>query len=193
LIGVDATIVLVRDPLEVAASLAARDEIDPPRACLLWLRYLLAAIENDVEGHLLVDHAAFFDDPEGILCTIADHLALPQPDDDAMATVRTHLDPTLRHHIAPTAAPDDNANPIVSLARAVWNGGAITTDGLPPAMVHALARGWFRSPVETEAFDRERARNVDLTELLRRRSRARARFDDGDDDGDAASQAGEER
>ena len=47
------TIVVVRDPLEVAASLRARNGIDAPQAMMLWLTYLYAAVAND-PGCLIV-------------------------------------------------------------------------------------------------------------------------------------------
>lgn len=184
---VTATIVLVREPTEVAASLWKRDEIPPPQACLLWLRYLLAAIENDLAHHLLVNHQAIFEDPAGTLATMANHLSLPVPDDRAISDATSHLDQSLRHHIASTFSLQDGEqhnNPIVALALAVWNRGDISTEALDVTTARALAHGWLRPPVDTEAFDRARARNVDLTELFRRRSRKRRQSDEAQAEGD---------
>jgi hypothetical protein len=170
---IDATIVVVRNPDEVAASLWKRNSIRPPQACLLWLRYVLAAIANDPDGHLIVDHAAFFDDLEATLLAMADHLSL-EPPGALVDQVRSHLDPGLRHHVESNPARErGDENPIVSLAAATWNGGAVTVDTVQPDVRRAIADGWFRPPVDTELLDHARARNVDLTELLRRRSRAR--------------------
>jgi len=175
-----ATIVLVRNPAEVAASLWKRNSIRPPQACLLWLRYLLAAVDSDPDRHLIVDHAAFFDDPGGTLVTMADHLSLARPDEKVVGAVTAHLDPSLRHHLASNSAGNDDDNPLVQLAESVWNGGAVTTEVLPAVVGRAIAHGWLRPPVDTEAFDHARARNVDLTELLRRRSRERTRSEQAD-------------
>jgi hypothetical protein len=169
-----ATIVVVRNPDEVAASLWKRNSIKPPQACLLWLRYVFAALANDPDHHLLVDHAAFFDDLATTLVAMADHLSLDPPDEKRIDEVRSHLDPALRHHVTSRSKEDlERENPIVSLASATWNGGAVTTEVVPPDVLQAIAYGWFRPPVDTELLDHARARNVDLTELLRRRSRAR--------------------
>jgi hypothetical protein len=172
---VEGTVVIVRNPSEVAASLAARNDTDTTTAHLLWLRYLLAAITNDAEHHLLLDHDALFEDPVDSLRAIAVHFGLPTPDDHVIRAVVDHLDPALRHHRSPaTAAPTAAAeNPVVALAQAVWNGGAVAVDALDPSVRRAVEQGWLRPPVDTEAFDQARARNVDLTELLRRRTRER--------------------
>jgi hypothetical protein len=174
---VTTTIVIVRDPIEVAASLEARNEMQPPQACLLWLRYLLAAIESDPTA-MVLRHRAFFDDTADTLRAMAEHLSLAEPDDDAVREVQRHLDPSLHHHVASDEA-DEHENPIVSLAASVWNAGEVRTDVVPASIASAIARGWLRPPVDTLAFDRARARNVDLTELLRRRSRKRAETEDG--------------
>jgi hypothetical protein len=176
-IPVTATIVIVRDPIEVAASLEARNEMKPPQACLLWMRYLFAAIENDPDA-MIVRHRAFFDDISRTLAAMADHLSLARPATEAVHEVQRHLDPSLHHHVAVEDQPDHD-NPIVSLAASVWNAGEVRTDVVPTPIARAIARGWLRPPVDTLAFDRARARNVDLTELLRRRSRRRAETEDG--------------
>ena len=59
----------------------------------------------------------------------------------------------------------------MALAQAVWNGGVVAVAALDPSVRRAVEQGWLRPPVDTEAFDQARARNVDLTELLRRRTR----------------------
>ena len=72
------TILVVRDPAEVALSLHARNGIDAPQAAMLWLRYLLAAAGDD-PTHLLVRHDRFFSDLPGVLSDIAAHLGLGEP------------------------------------------------------------------------------------------------------------------
>jgi hypothetical protein len=168
-IPIDTTIVLVRNPAEVAASLRARNRIEAPQAALLWLRYLFAAAVND-QGHLLIGHRGFFDDLHGTLASMARHLALPQPAPEVEAAVQGHLDASLHHHVAPDAGGEPG-NPIVALASAVWNEGRVDLGVLPEVVGHALARGWFRSPIDTELLTRARAQVVELRELVRRRSR----------------------
>ena len=173
---IDTTIVLVRNPGEVAASLRARNRIGAPQAAMLWLRYLFAAAAND-GGHLLIGHRAFFDDLAQTLAAVARHLDLPPPALEVEAAVRDHLDESLHHHVAPShvvpsagPAPDAD-NPLVALASAVWDGGRVDLRVVPEVVAGALARGWFRPPIDAELLTRARAQVVELRELVRRRSR----------------------
>ena len=94
------TIVLVRDPAEVAASLAARKyRVEGPQAASLWLRYLFAATANDPD-HLMLRYRDLFDDLRGTLAAIARHIGVAPPDTRAEDAVRAHLEPSLRHHVA---------------------------------------------------------------------------------------------
>jgi hypothetical protein len=168
---IDTTIVLVRDPEEVASSLHVRNRIDAPQAAVLWLRYLFAAAAND-RGHLLIGHRAFFDDLSKTLETVARHLDLRAPAPEVEASVRDHLDVSLHHHVAaPADPPRAGANPLVALAATVWNGGRVDLRAVPDVVADAIARGWFRPPIDAELLTRARAQVVELRELVRRRSR----------------------
>jgi hypothetical protein len=101
---------------------------------------------------------------------MARHLALPEPSDSVETAVQDHLDASLHHHIASTAGPEAE-NPIVALAAAVWNAGRVDLGVVPGVVADALARGWFRPPVDAELLTRARAQVVELRELVRRRSR----------------------
>jgi len=161
------TVLVVRDPVEVAASLAVRGySVGAVQAASLWLRYLYAAAAAD-PGHLLVRHADIFDDLPGTIGRLAAHVGLPAPDAAAEASVREHLDRELRHHDAASASPDLD-NPLLDLARAVWNGGAVDLGALPPAVSDLLARGWLRPPVDGELLARARADLVRARETLRK-------------------------
>jgi len=163
------TIVLVRDPAEVVASLGARRyPVDGPQAAGLWLRYLFAATANDPD-HLMVRYGDIFDDLPRTLGAIAAHLGIAPPDAAAEAAALERLDPSLRHHRkAQTPAPDD---PVMAVARAVWNDGAVDLGLLPAAAADALARGWLRPPVDGDLLARARAMTVRLQETLRQRDR----------------------
>jgi hypothetical protein len=162
------TIVLVRDPGEVAASLAARKyRVEGPQAASLWLRYLFAAVAND-PGHLMLRYCDLFDDLSGTLAAIAQHLGVAPPDSRAEGTVRAHLEPSLRHHVAAPSPPADN--PLTELAAAVWNGGRVDLDVVPPVVANGIARGWFRPPIDGELLARARADVVTLKESVRRLS-----------------------
>jgi hypothetical protein len=187
---VTTTVVVVRDPTEVAESLRTRNAIDPAQAALLWLRYLYAATAAD-PTHLLVRLDDFFDDLGGSLATMADHLGFPAPDDALVDRARAHVDPGLRHHsnltgspsrarapapaVGGAAAPAGDPNPVVALAREVWAEGAMRLDAVPPLVADALAQGWLRPPIDAEALARARAQVVTLRETVRRRKAQRAR------------------
>jgi hypothetical protein len=179
---VDTTVVLVRHPNDVAASLGTRNHFDPAHSVLLWLRYLLAATTND-PGHLLVDHRAFFTDLPDTLRRLAAHVGLPAPTDERVAAVAAHLDDGLHHHRS-TAIDDDN--PVVALGLAVWNDGDVDLGVVPPLVAAAIGDGWLRSPGDDEALRTARAEVVELTERLRRRKRERLAAATGGTSTDAA-------
>ena len=165
---VRATVVLVRDPAEVAASLARRNQIDPPQAALLWLRYLLAATHHDPD-HLLVGQTDFFTDLGATLSRIADHLGLPAPSPAAQADVAAHLDADLLHPAAPEAG-EWSTNPVVAMAEQVWNQGRPDLTALGPTVTRAVVEGWLRPPTDGAALARARAEAVSFKEQLKRRN-----------------------
>ena len=161
------TIVVVRDPVEVVASLASRGyAVGAPQAASLWLRYVFAATAAD-PGHLLVRHTDIFDDLPVTVARLAAHVGLPAPDAAAEAAVREHLDDELRHHAAEDASPDLD-NPLLDLARAVWNDGALGLDTVPPVVADLLGRGWLRPPLDGELLARARADLVRARETVRK-------------------------
>ncbi len=160
-----ATIVVVRDPSEVARSLFARNGIEAPQASLLWLRYLFAASSAD-PGHLVVRLDDFFTDLHGTLAAIAGHLGLPRLDEAVEHSAREHLEPTLRHHVTPDV---DIGNPLVALAQEVWSSGALRCEVVPVIVADGIRRGWFRPPIDGEVLARARAQVVALRETVRRR------------------------
>jgi hypothetical protein len=174
------TIVVVRDPVEVVASLGARGyQVGPVQAASLWLHYLFAATADD-PTHLLVRHNDIFEDLPGTIARLAAHLGLPAPDAAAEEAVRAHLDTDLRHHdaSAPTTEPavaDDN--PLLDLASAVWNGGAVDLDLVPAAVSDLLGRGWLRPPMDGELLARARADVVAARETLRKANRRIAKLE----------------
>lgn len=169
-----ATVVLVRDPREVAASLATRNDLGAPEAAVLWLRYLLAATSND-PAHLLVLHRDFLDDLDRTLDRVVRHLGLPEPGSAARDAIRAHIDPGLDHHRSRSAGRDlpgaaAPSNPLEAMALRVWNDGRPDLGALDAVVLDALARGWIRSPAQTEALARARAEAVSFKEQLKRRN-----------------------
>ena len=179
------TIVVVRDPVEVVASLGARGyRVGPAQAASLWLRYLFAAIGDD-PGHLLVRHSDIFEDLPGTLARLAAHLGLPAPDTSAEASVLEHLDTGLRHFDASADASADAPeldvplpdNPLLELAGAIWNGGSVDLELVPPAVADLLGRGWLRPPMDGELLARARADVVAARETLRKTNRRVAKLE----------------
>jgi hypothetical protein len=166
---ISTTIVLVRDPAEVAASLRARNRIEAPQTAMLWLRYLYAATSDDPD-HLLVRYHDFFEDLPGTLTNLAAHLGSPPPDANAIAEARAYLDPSLRHHVEPVTDPVDN-NPLVALAAAVWKRGSVDLDAFSGIVTEAIRWGWLRPPVDGELLARARAQAVELRDRFRQRRR----------------------
>jgi hypothetical protein len=170
------TIVVVRDPVEVAASLGARGyQVGAVQAASLWLRYLFAATADD-PGHMLVRHSDIFDDLPGTLARLARHLDLAAPDAAAEAAVRDHLDAGLRHHDAASVAPDVE-NPLLDLASVVWNGGAVDLDLVPAVVAELFGRGWLRPPMDGALLARARADVVAARETLRKTNRRVAKLE----------------
>jgi len=167
-IPIATTIVVVRDPVEVIASLGARGyAVGPAQSASLWLRYVFSAVAND-PGRLLVRHTDIFDDLPGTIARLAAHLGLPAPGPEQEESVRAHLDTGLRHHDATAVAPDLLPNPLLDLARDVWNGGQLDLGAVPPLVADLLARGWLRPPLDGELLARARADVVAARETLRK-------------------------
>ena len=101
-LGIAPVVILpIRNPLEVAASLEARDGIDPSIGQLLWLRYVLDA-EHASRGfrralfrydHLIADWRAVV---EGLSETLG--ITWPTPLAAAAIEVEPCISPTKRHH-----------------------------------------------------------------------------------------------
>jgi hypothetical protein len=166
-----ATIVLVRDPREVAASLEVRKYSVPrPQAAGLWLRYLLAARRND-PGHLLVRYPDLFDALPETLRRIAAHLGVAPPDDAALANALDRLEPALRHQDARAGDDSEPVDPLTALADAVWDDGALDLDLLPPIVANAIAQGWLSPALDNDLLARARADVIAARETLRQRNR----------------------
>jgi hypothetical protein len=166
---VDCTVLVVRAPEEVAASLYLRNGIGGTEAAVLWLRYVLAAVDADPD-HLLLDHRTLLEDPAGAAADIAGHVGVRVPDDSDRAAIDAHVDPSLRHHLG--TAAETPSDPVIAMASKVWAGGSLDLEAMPPEIRTALAQGKLRPPLDTELLDRSRAKVVELTERLRNRKRA---------------------
>jgi O-antigen biosynthesis protein len=94
------TVVMVRSPFEVIASLAKRDGMSFRRAGLLWLRYMLQA-EHDTRGipRIFVSYRAFMTDWRREIARIAAALSFDlHPNDARAAQVDDFLDQSLHRN-----------------------------------------------------------------------------------------------
>jgi hypothetical protein len=164
-----ATVVVVRHPLEVAASLRVRNGIELAQSMVLWLRYLFAAARNDPNG-LLVRDRDFYVDLAGTLSKLAAHVGLPPPTEGAIDEAHSSLDPSLRHHVA-TDAEYENNSPLVAMASEVWNDGSVDVERFPSPVTDAIACGWLRASMDVELLARARAEVVTLRDQIRQRRR----------------------
>jgi hypothetical protein len=100
-LGVPVSLIhVVRDPFDVAASLAVRNHIGTEHALALWLRYTLAG-ERDGRGRrrLFVAYDDLLADWRAVVTRCTEALALPLAiGPNTEAAVAEHLSPALRHH-----------------------------------------------------------------------------------------------
>ncbi|MFT3729160.1 MAG: glycoside hydrolase family 99-like domain-containing protein [Terricaulis sp.] len=97
----DRYLIALRNPLEVAASLQARDHMPLAKGVMLWAKHMIEAIRHtDGKPRVLVNFDDVLDAPEDELARIAVALDLPaQLDVAAMASFRGEFLATeLRHH-----------------------------------------------------------------------------------------------
>jgi len=107
---------VVRHPLEVAASLHARDGWPHTRSLLLWLQHVLEA-ERATRGcrRVIVSYDQLLRDWSHAMGLVAQglHLTWPRPLDDARAEIDAFLDVGARHHERPMPASNASGLPPV--------------------------------------------------------------------------------
>ena len=112
-------VLMLRNPAEIARSLASRDGTTPAYAHLLWLRHMIDA-ERATRGMMraVVDYDGMLDDWRGTVARIAPLAGRAgwQPDEAGAAEIGAFIDPSLRHHQA-TAA--DLEEPLAGIIREV--------------------------------------------------------------------------
>jgi glycosyltransferase involved in cell wall biosynthesis len=73
-------VITCRNPLSVAASLAARDELPTAKCAYLWTQHMLPTLRDTVGNRrVIVDYDVFLSDPLAQVCRIATALGLPVP------------------------------------------------------------------------------------------------------------------
>ena len=126
-------VIPVRNPLEVAASLKARDESGPAtplgkpvgmaeaKALLLWLRCFLDA-ERDTRGfpRSFVSYDALMSDWRAVMARMAGDLGLAWPvsPDHIASQAADFLAPDMRHHVSSSAALEERGDVAVWIKEA---------------------------------------------------------------------------
>ena len=95
---------IIRNPLDVAASLETRDGIDPSIGHLLWLRHVLDA-EKSTRGfkRAWLRYDTLLSEPHGIVDALADTLDISWPggiSTNAQAEIDEFISKNLRHHLS---------------------------------------------------------------------------------------------
>lgn len=92
-------VVCVRHPLDIAASLEARDGMPRDEAIGLWQLYMSSAIAH-TEGHprIFVSYEGYFPNWESQVARLAEFLDLPSPSPSQCAAISADLDERLWHH-----------------------------------------------------------------------------------------------
>ncbi len=94
-------VIMVRNPLEVAASLARRDGMAYGHAYLLWAQHLLEAERATRDmPRMIVQYDDLLHEWRGVVVKMAEQLGYtwPRPVDDATSEIDAFLSPQLRHH-----------------------------------------------------------------------------------------------
>lgn len=99
IVGPDLRVVCcLRNPLEVAVSLARRNGFSQQHSLFLWWRYNQSIIDATTPEQRIVTHYdAYAHDAKGELARVCEALAL-QPDDATLAAAVSHHKPGLHHH-----------------------------------------------------------------------------------------------
>jgi hypothetical protein len=125
-------VIPVRDPLEVAGSLAKRDGFSPDKSILLWCAYMLAAeaYSRDLP-RVFVSYDALLTDWRTQAARIEKAHARPLPklDEAAAKQIDAFLSPEMRHH----------------------RGGPILRDVSPAGALAAPLLDWFMAATRDEA------------------------------------------
>jgi hypothetical protein len=139
-------ILIYREPLPVARSLAARDGFPISYGIALWERYTLEALTS-TRGlpRVLVSHRELMADPVATLRRLQGHLALHRPELARLRVltaeeIRAVLDPALVHHVhEPEIERSYLTPPQLELLDALADGSALGLDPVPPLSAGAWA------------------------------------------------------
>lgn len=119
-------VLMLRDPVAVARSVARRDGTTPAFAQLLWLRHMIEA-ERATRGLMraVVDYDAMLADWRAVASRLLPLTGATMPEGEAAAAIDAFLDPTLRHHVG---GAEELAPPFGPIVAAVRDGLAALAD-----------------------------------------------------------------
>ncbi|HVM14495.1 MAG TPA: glycosyltransferase [Egibacteraceae bacterium] len=179
-VPIDRTVLCIRDPREVAASLAARNSVEPERAARLWLRYTVAAYRSDPDAVIVAYHD-FFHDSDAVVALLCNHLELAPPTGEQRETIEAFVAPELRHHVAQRDPPSGSE---MALALQVFQSLADRRLDVFEEVAGVLERHWRLrcGDLQKDQLLRERDREVRAVraelQALRDTSREQARAHD---------------
>jgi GT2 family glycosyltransferase len=139
-------LIVLRHPLEIAASLAARDGFSLGRSLLLWLRHMLEC--EAATRHLprcFVRYEQLLQEGPAALQRIRADLSLDGLDADAAATaqIEAFLDAGRRHHVAGQDDRLRNLSPVAAAAHALLEQAAEGADvGAALDAIHGRLNEW---------------------------------------------------
>lgn len=131
-------ILIHREPLPVARSLAARDEFPIPYGIALWEKHTLEALAS-TRGlpRILISHRALLADPVATLRRLHQHLVGQRPELASLRVLTAEeihavLDPSLVHHAHEPETERTYLNPPqIELLDALTDGSALDLDPVP--------------------------------------------------------------
>jgi len=110
-------VICVRHPLDVAASLAARDRMPTEESVALWTHYMDTALRATQEKPcLIVPYEGYFADWRVQANRLAHFLGKPEPNAEQRGAIKAHLDERLWHHRTPPRRPDETTDEAPPLA-----------------------------------------------------------------------------
>lgn len=174
-------VVMVRDPLEVAQSIAARDGSPVSASMMVWLSHMLA-IERDTRGlsRVFVRYTDLLKDWRTVVARLGP--ALPAPSAVASAEISNYLSASARHHAADTDVWAGRPDILPGVIRA-WRWFEKAATGLEPdpsaldgVLAEVMALNACLGPALQRRRDNEGRQRVGLLSLLGDQERANLRL-----------------
>lgn len=163
-------LLVLRHPVEVAASLRARDGMGEEVAAMLWLRHVLESLRaSAARPRTLLTYDALMRDPQAALGDACARVGFDAGDAD----VRAFVDARDRHHrVEATTNDTSHASPFMRLAIATYR-AAVDADDASSAIV-ALEDEFERLAVRDATWIETLGSAMRIADLRRRGLQARA-------------------